>query len=178
MFILNLKQKNLIFLRHFKNSLPAHLQEMAPKYLLHPLYYWQSLNILSQSNTRHHRVDKNVFFSIGVIQTLVFPVLALQELKLKIFVSFLITSKCLFKVPRREQRMPFSKACDSQNMNEPETLGNTWHFLSLHNSYHSVIYTCFFLGGGCSCFLVLRNKKNPTKKKTKKPPKTCIYQVK
>lgn len=144
MFILNLKQKNLFFLRHFENSLPAYLQEMAPKYLPHPLYYWRSLNILSQNKTRHHRVDKNVFFSISIIQTLVFPVLALQTLKRKTFVSFLITSKCLFKIPGREQRVPFSKAWVSQNMNEPETLGNIWHYLSLHNSYHSVIHTCFF----------------------------------
>lgn len=49
-----LEAKNLFFLRHFKNSLPAYLQEMAPRYLPHPLYYWQSLNIFNQNNTRHH----------------------------------------------------------------------------------------------------------------------------
>lgn len=33
-FILNVKQKkSLLFLRHFKNSFPAHLQEIVPKYL-------------------------------------------------------------------------------------------------------------------------------------------------
>lgn len=142
MFILNLRQKNLFFLRHFKNSLPAYLQEMAPRYLPHPLYYWQSLNIFNQNNTRHHKSwQKFLFIYQCNTNTCV-----------STFMSFLITSECLFKVLGREQKRPFSKTCDSQNVNDPET--NIWHFLCPHNSYHSMINTHFFflLGFATSCF--------------------------